>query len=56
MNNIAVINVKGKAFFKNLLRPLLKFFLSKLSINETECLKECIKQKYKAKAARGERK
>ena len=56
MNNIAVINVKGKAFFINLLSPLLKFFLSRLSINETECLKECIKLKYKAKAARGERK
>ena len=45
INKIAVINVSGKAFFKNIKKPFLKLFLSNSEINEIECLIECKKQK-----------
>ena len=45
INKIAVINVNGKAFFKNIKNPFLKLFLSNSKINEIECLIECKKQK-----------
>ena len=48
-----VIIVNGAAFFINISAPALKFLLSNSFINDTECLNECMKQKYKVKAIKG---
>jgi hypothetical protein len=51
----AVKIVSGSAFFKNLIKPLLKSKLSISNIKVIVCLKECKKQKYKVNATKGER-
>ena len=55
MHKIAVKIVIGSAFFKNLIKPLLKSKLSISNIKEILCLKECKKQKYNVNATNGER-
>ena len=47
--------VKGKAFLKNNLNPLIILFGSSSIDREIECLIECKKQKYTVKASSGDK-
>ena len=45
--------VRGKAFFKKVIKPFLKFLLFISWVKDSVCLIECKKQKYTVKASKG---